>query len=53
MYLLDEVLQIDEMLSESYSPIQSFEWVLGKVLCLYVTIHTDVIEDVLQITFLL
>ena len=53
MNLLDEVFQIDEVISEGDTPVESFEWVLGKVLCLNVTIHTDVIEDVLQIAFLL
>ena len=49
MNLLDEVFQIDEVISEGDTPVECFEWVLGEVLCLYVTIHTDVIEDVLQI----
>ena len=53
MDLLDEVFQIDEVISEGGTPVDCFEWVLGKVLCLNVTIHTDVIEDVLQIAFLL
>ena len=48
MNLLDEVFQIDEVLSEADTPVESFEWVLGKVLCLNVTIHADVIEDILR-----
>ena len=53
MNLLDEVFQFDEVISEGDTPVESFEWVLGKVFCLNVTIHTDVIEDILQIAFLL
>ena len=53
MNLLYEVLQTDEMFSEGDSPVESFEWVLGEVLCLDVTIHADVIEDIFKITFLL
>ena len=53
MNLLYEVLQTDEMFSEGDSPVECFEWVLGEVLCLDVTIHADVIEDVLKIAFLL
>ena len=53
MNLLYEVLQTDEMISEGDSPVECFEWVLGEVLCLDVTIHADVIEDIFQIAFLL
>ena len=53
MNLLYEVFQIDEMFSEGDAPVESFEWVLGEVLCLDVTIHADVIEDILKIAFLL
>ena len=53
MNLLYEVLQTDEMFSEGDSPVECFEWVLGEVLCLDVTIHADVIEDILKIAFLL
>ena len=53
MNLLYEVLQTDEMFSEGDSPVESFEWVLGEVFCLDVTIHADVIEDILKIAFLL
>ena len=42
MNLLDEVFQIDEVISECDTPVECFEWVLGEVLCLNVTIHTDV-----------
>ena len=47
MNLLDEVFQIDEVISEGDTPVESFEWVLGKVLCLNVTIHADIIKDIL------
>ena len=53
MNLHYEVLQTDEMFSEGDSPVEGFEWVLGEVLCLDVTIHADVIEDIFQIAFLL
>ena len=53
MNLLYEVFQIDEMFSEGDAPVEIFEWVLGEVLCLDVTIHADVIEDILKIAFLL
>ena len=53
MNLLYEVLQTDEMFSEGDAPIECFEWVLGEVFCLDVTIHADVIEDILKIAFLL
>ena len=53
MNLLYEVLQTDEMFSEGDAPVECFEWVLGEVLCLNVTIHADVIEDILKIAFLL
>ena len=48
MNLLYEVFQIDEMFSECDAPVECFEWVLGEVLCLNVTIHADVIEDILR-----
>ena len=53
MNLHYEVLQTDEMFSEGDAPVECFEWVLGEVLCLDVTIHADVIEDIFQIAFLL
>ena len=40
MNLLDEVFQIDEVIPEGDTPVENFEWVLGKVLYLNVTIHT-------------
>ena len=53
MNLHYEVLQTDEMFSEGDAPVECFKWVLGEVLCLNVTIHADVIEDILKIAFLL
>ena len=52
MNLLYEILQIDEVLSEGDTPVESFEWVLSEVPGFDVPIHADVIENILQIAFL-
>ena len=53
MNLLDEVFQIDEVISEGDTPVECFEWVLSEVFCLNITVHADIIKDILQIAFLL
>lgn len=52
MNLFDEIFQIYEVITKGDTPIKGFKRVLCEVPCFNVTIHTNVVEDVFQITFL-
>ena len=53
MNLLDEFFQGNEVVAECSPPVEGFQRILREVPGLYVAIHADIVEDVLQIAFLI
>ncbi len=51
--MLDEILEIHKLVAEGFTPFQLLQRILQEVAGFYVAIHADVIQNVLQIDFLL
>lgn len=52
MHLLDKIFEIDELVAEGFTPFQLFQRILREVASFNVAIHTDVIQNVLQVKLL-